>query len=129
MTLFEKRFTWTLLRQRRCGGEDRLEIAELAHEISRGLLADSLHAGHVVGTVADEGEIVRDAIRFDAETLRAVLHRHPLFLDAGRTTASWVQEPDTRADELLKVLVARDDHDVRALRDALPSKRADDVVR
>ena len=49
IALLQQRFARTLLRQARRSGEDRFEIAELVHEVARRLLADALHAGHVVG--------------------------------------------------------------------------------
>ena len=98
------------------------------HQLLRGLLADALHARHVVRRVADEREIVGDARGRHAESLAAVLDAHPLFFDARRSAAAGVQQPDAGTHELLKVLVARDDDDVHARLDALPRERADDVV-
>ena len=65
----------------------------------------------------------------DAESLRAVLHRDPLLLDARGPTAAGIEQPDARLDELLKILVARDDHHVGAVLHALARQRPDHVVR
>jgi hypothetical protein len=51
-----------------------------------------------------------------------------LFFDGRGAAATGVQDPDTWTDELLKVLVARDEDRAHALLDALPRERADDVV-
>ena len=52
----------------------------------------------------------------------------PLFFDARRSAASGIEQPDARPNELLEVLVARDDDDVQPGLDALFGERADHVV-
>ena len=124
----EQRFARTLLRDLADVREDVLERAVRRHELGRRLVADALHARHVVRRVADEREIVGDVVRRDAESLAAVLHADPLLFDARRAAASGIEQPHAGAHELLEILVARNDDDVHAGVDALPRQRADDVI-
>src|SRR4051812_35263460 len=99
--MLEQRLARPLLGDRRRRGEDRLEIAELRDQLTRRLVTDALHAGHVVRRVADEREIIHDVRRRHAESVAAVLDADPLLLDARRATAPWIEEPDAFAHELL----------------------------
>ena len=51
-----------------------------------------------------------------------------MLLHARRSTTSRIQKPDARPDELLEVLVARDDDHIETRADRLPCESADDVV-
>ncbi len=117
-----------LFRDLRRVGEDRLEIAIGTDELARRLLPDTGHTGDVVRRVADERQVVRDAVRRDAEPVRPVHDTDPLLLDPGRSAAPRVQEPDTRTHELLKVLVSRHDHDVQVPHHAVTGERPDHVI-
>src|SRR4051812_2353841 len=57
IALFHERFPRTLLRQAWRSGEDRFQITVLDHQVARCFLADSLDARHVVGAIADQGEV------------------------------------------------------------------------
>jgi hypothetical protein len=127
--LLLKRFARPLLRQGRCRGEDRLEVAVFGHQLARGLVAHAFHARHVVRAVADQREVVGDVRRGYPEPLRAVLDRDPLLFHARRAATTRVEQPHSRLHELLKILVAGDDHHVDAGRDPLPSQRSDHIVR
>ena len=119
----------TFLAERGSRGENGFEVAILVHQLTSRLVADALHAWHVVGGIADKREIVRHVCRRDAQAFRAILHRDPLLFDARGTATARIEQPDPWADQLLKILIARDDHHIRALRNGLLSERADDVVR
>ena len=123
-----QRLARALLRDARDVLQDALQRAVLVHELARRLVADPRDAGHVVARVAHEREVVGDERRGDAEPLGGVLHPHPLLLDARRPAAPGVEEEDARRDELLEVLVARDDHHVLPGGGSLAGERADHVV-
>ena len=85
--------------------------------------------GTLSDDVADQREIVGDVRRRHAEPLGCRSPRRPTALPRSPARRARVQQPDARAHELLKVLVARDDRR-RSMPcvDALPRERADDVV-
>ncbi len=103
--------------------EQRVERAELRDEVARALVADAGHALDVVDRVADEREHVDHLLRRHAELLD----------DAGRVVpgafVAGVEHANPPADELEKVLVARDDGHVVALGRRLQRQRPDDIVR
>src|SRR4051812_11087844 len=53
-----QRFAWTLLGERVCVSEDILDRSERGYQLLRRFLADSLHAGNVVGGISDHREKV-----------------------------------------------------------------------
>ena len=107
-------------------GEQRVEVAELADELGRGLLADAGHARDVVGRIALERLVVDHLVRPQAEALvdpGDVVHDRVLDPGAGR------HQPDPRRDELEHVEVDGDDRRLEVLaRVELAGDRADDVV-
>ena len=64
----------------------------------------------------------------NTQPLPSILDRHPRFLDTGWPTASRVEKPYARPNELLKILVARDNHDIHTLLRSLPGKGTNDVI-
>src|SRR4051794_19225737 len=67
-------------------------------------------------------------MRRDTEALVRIFHPDPLLFDAGGATPTGVQKPHPGTNELIEVLIARDDDDVYAGIDALSRERSDDVV-
>ena len=102
-------------------GDDAVERAVLGEPLDRRLGAAFGDAGHVVDRVADQGEVIDDALGRDAE-----LGRH-----AGRVedfVAHGVDQRHARTDQLGHVLVAGRDDDVEALRGGALRQSADHVV-
>jgi hypothetical protein len=128
VTLPKECFARPLLRDLRRVHEDVLDGAERVDQLLRRLVADAANARDVVGRIPDQGEVIGDECRRDAEALAAVLHADPLFLDARRAAAAGIQEPDAWTDELLKILVARHDNDVDLCLDSALRQRADHVI-
>ena len=64
--------------------QDVLEIAIVGDELEGALVADPLHAGHVIRGVADQGQEIGDAIRRHAQTLGRVRLDHPAHFIDGR---------------------------------------------
>ena len=126
--MFHQCFTWSFLRDALDRLENRFDRAELGNEVSSRFVTDSRYAWHVIRRVPDEREIIDDSLRRYAESVIRVLDTDPLFLDRCGPTASRVQQPDSRSDELLEVFVARDDHDVGGGIDALGGECADHVI-
>jgi hypothetical protein len=62
------------------------------------------------------------------ETLGTILDGDPLLLHARRPAATRIQQPDPGSDQLLKILVAGHDHDVRLPVHRLTRQRADHIV-
>ena len=108
--------------------EHGLDRAPLLDERERALVTDAFHARHVVRGVADEREVVHDALRRDAQSLVRVLETVPLLGGASRRAVPGIQHPHALVDELQQILVAGDDADLEACRNALWAKRGDDVV-
>jgi hypothetical protein len=51
-----------------------------------------------------------------------------VLFDSCRSSTTWIQQPYTRTNELLKILVARYDHDIHLLLESLHHESPDDVV-
>jgi len=103
-------------------GDQVVEGTVLGQPLHRGLRAALLHPRHVVHRVADQGEIVDDALRRHAELgLHASLVEHLL--------AHRVDPAHPGAHELGEVLVAGRDHHLPAALMRQPGQGADDVVR
>ena len=113
--LREQRFPRTLARDVRRPRENRVEIAIRLEQLDGGLIADSFYAGDVVGGVADEREIVDDPLRRHAETLARIRLIDPLFLDGSLSSAPRIEKRHTGSDELIEVLVSRDDDGLQAV--------------
>src|SRR5205814_511213 len=84
-------------------------------QLDGGLIADSFYAGDVVGGVADEREIVDDPVRRHTETLVRIRLIDPLFLDGSLPSAPRIEKRHTGSDELIEVLVSRDDDGLQAV--------------
>ena len=93
-----------------------------------GLFADALYARHVVGGIAEQREVVRDAFGRHPEPLRSILRVVPLLCCAPRATVPRVEYPDSRAHQLEEVLVAGHDHRFHAAPRGLPRQRADHII-
>src|SRR5687768_18533917 len=95
--------------------EDVLEISVGRYELARRLVTDSLYSWNIVGRVSHESQVIGYVLRRDTESLGSVFNSDPVFFDSGRTSSTWIQQPDTRPDQLLKVLVARHYNDIQFL--------------
>ena len=127
--VLEQCLAWSLLGD--LGGviENCFERSELRDQLDRRLLADPAHARHVVGRVANERQEVDDAFRRHAKPITRIVNANPTLFHAGWTTTTWIQQPHARSHQLLKVLVARNDHHVVPGLDATCCERANHVVR
>ena len=100
--------------------EDRLKVSMLSKPLNCGLRTDTAQARDVVDGVSDEGEIVRDAFRWDAKFLghaRCVEATPGWGRAAGRRRCKLDDGP---ANALSKVLVGTDDdHLVASCRESL----------
>jgi hypothetical protein len=105
-----------------------LERPVLGEQLLGALVTDALHPGHVVAGVADEREKVHHLARRNAEPLGGVGLVHPGLVHRGGSAPSGIEQGDAGADELVEVLVARDDHRLEAAASAGPRQCADDVV-
>ena len=107
--------------------EQRVEVAELADQLGRGLLADAGHARDVVGRVTLERLVVDHLIRPQPEPLVDPRHVvHDRVLDAG----TGGHQPDPGRDQLEHVEVDGHDRRLEVLaRVELLGDRPDDVVR
>ncbi len=126
--MFEQCLARTFLGERRRVGQDVFHRAERGDELTCRLVADAGDAGHVVGRVADERQVVGDEARLHAQSLGCVLDAHPLLFDRCRAATAGVEQPDARSDQLLEILVPRHDDHVHARVASLGRQRADDVV-
>ena len=102
--------------------EQRIEAAELRHQIDRALLADARHAGDVVARIPDQREHVHDQRRLDAELLDDASLVEP------RAVLPRVVDADSGANHLKEVLVDRYDRDIEPGCDRPCRDRADHVV-
>jgi hypothetical protein len=109
--------------------QDLLHGAVLLDQLDRRLRPDPPHPRDVVGAVPDQPQVVRHPLRGHAEPLVRIGEVHPLLLHASRPAAPRVQEADAVADELVEVLVPRDDHRLQPARGRLLRQRADHIVR
>ena len=109
--------------------EHLLHRAPLCDQRERALVTDAAHTGHVVGGIANEREIVDDALWRDTKPLVGILAAVPLLGGAPGWAVPRIEHPDLGADELDQVLVARHDADLEPLCRALLGERRDHVVR
>ena len=106
-------------------GEHAFEVAELLQQVRGGLVADAGDAGDVVGRVALEADEVRDQLGRDAV---AVDHGLAVVDLRVRDAAGRGHDPHAVVDELVRVAVARHDHDGDAALLRLLGERGDHVV-
>jgi hypothetical protein len=104
------------------GGNDAVERAVLAEPLDRRLGADLVDAGDVVDAIADQRQVIDDALGGNAE-----LGEHAGFVE--HLVAHRVDQLHMRTDQLRQILVAGRHHHGDALRRRLLRQRADDVVR
>ena len=108
-------------------GKQRVEVAEVTDQLRCGLLADTGHAGDVVGRIALEGLVVDHLIGPQPEPLLDpgdVVHHGVLDPGPGR------HQPDARAHELEHVEIDGDDRRLEIVAIVeLVGDRADHVVR
>ena len=102
-------------------GDDGVERTVLLQPFRRRLRPDLVHPRDVVHAVADQREIVDDALRPDAE-----LRQHAGLVE--HLVAHGVHQPHVRVDQLRQVLVAGGHHALDALAAGFARQRADDVV-
>ena len=102
-------------------GDDVVERTVLLQPFRRRLRPDLVDARDVVHAVADQREVVDDALRPDAE-----LRQHAGLVE--HLVAHGVDQPHVRVDQLRQVLVAGGHHAFDALAAGFPRQRADDVV-
>ena len=103
--LLQERLAGALARDVRRAGENRVQISVGLEQLHRGLVANALDAGNIVGAVADEGEIIHHPLRRHAEPLACVRLIDPLLLDGRLSTAPGVEQRDPLTDQLIKILV------------------------
>ena len=104
----------------------RVEVAELADELRRGLVSDARHAGDVVGRIALERLEVDHLARHEAVALLdpgRVVHHGRVDAHPGR------HEPRPVGHELEHVQVAGHDRGLEVAAFGLARERADHVVR
>src|SRR5262249_40905608 len=121
---FPRALAWNLGRFR----EDRVEIAVGLEQLHRRLVPDALDAGDVVGAVADQREIIDDALRGHAEPLARVGLIHPLLFDRGLAAAPRIEQRDTLADQLVEILVPGDDDGLEAAARRALRERRNDII-
>ncbi len=109
-------------------GENGVEIAVGLEQLQCRLVAHTFHAGNVVRRVTDEREVIHDPLRRHAEPLAGVGLIHPLFFDRGLSTAARIQQRDPLADQLIEILIPRDDHRLQAVLRRPAGQRGHDVV-
>ena len=124
----EQRLAGTLGRDLGGAGKNGLEVAVLGEQLLGTLLADPLHAGDVVGGVADQGQEVHHLVRRHAQPLGGVGLVHPDLVHRRRAAAPGIEQGDAGPDELIEVLVARDDDRAEPARRPRPGQGADDVI-
>src|SRR6185437_8048539 len=108
--------------------ENRFEMPVLPHQLGGSFITDPTHSRNVVGGIANQGQIVGDKLRSNTEALISVLRSDPMLLNVCRPATPRVQQPDTRSDELLKILVSGDNYDVDLGLDTLRHQRPDHIV-
>ena len=111
--------------------ENPVQISILLDELDRGLGPDARRSGHVVRGVSDQREVIDDAIGRDPEPLARIRLVDPLRRSAGASPARGPEQPQAGAQELVEILVSRNDDglDVLLEREGLPCQRSDHVVR
>ena len=102
--------------------DDAGQAAVLRQPFQRRFRAALGHARHIVDRVADQGQVIDDAVRRHAE-----LGQHAGFVEF--FIVHRIDQRDLGVDQLGQVLVAGRDHGVHASRSSLYDERADHVVR
>ena len=123
-----QRFPRALLLHLAGAGEQGFEIAELLQQLHRALLADALDAGHVVRRIADQCEPIRHLRRWHTEPVRGVGLGDPDLIHACGPSASRIQQRDARPDQLIEILVTRDDHRLQLLPRSMHRECPDHVI-
>jgi hypothetical protein len=90
--------------------QDGLEVAVLEQQLLRPLLADPLHAGDVVGAVSHQREVVHHLRWRHAKSLVGVGFIDPGLLHGRGAATPGIEQRHPGADQLVEVLVSRDDH-------------------
>ncbi len=90
--------------------EDLLERAETLDQLYGRLRSDAAHPGDIVRGVADQRQVVGDALGRHAKSVGGVRLIDELGRDGRRAAAPGVEQGDSVADELVEVLVPRHDH-------------------
>jgi len=103
------------------GGDDAVERVVLRQPLDRRLRSNLGDARNVVDRVADQRQVVDDALGWHAE-----LGKHAGGVE--RFVAHRVDQRHAFVDELRQILVAGRDHDVDALCSGLSRQRADHIV-
>ena len=111
--------------------ENLVQVSILLDELDRGLGPDARRSGHVVRGVSDQRQVIDDAIGRDPETLARIRLVDPFRRGAGASPACGPKQPQARAQELVEVLVPRNDDglDVLLEREGSLRQRSDHVVR
>ena len=126
--MLEQRFAWSFAGNVGRAGENRIEIAVRLEQLQRRLVAHAFDAGDVVGAVAYQREIVYDPLGTDAEALARVGLVNPLLFDRRLSASAWIEQRDAFADQLVKVLVTRDDDGLHPVARGALRERRDDIV-
>jgi len=126
--LLQQRLAGPLLRDLVDVRENAVEGTIGGDELLRRLFTDAAYTRDIVRGVPDECEVVRHESRRNTQTLAAVLHPDPLLLHARRSATPWIQEPHTGSNELLKILVTRNDDDIHASVDRSVGESSNHVI-
>ena len=103
----------------------RVECAEAGNQLDGGLLADTRHAGDVIGAVPHQRQHIANLVRADSPFLPHLVGSHPIvFLTAARRT----EQPHAFAHQLQQVLVARHEGNVESVGITPMCEGAHDVV-
>ena len=102
-------------------GDDTRQVAEFLEPLDGGLGAAARHARDIVDTVADQGQVVDDALRRHAE-----LGDDPLPVQA--LVAHGIDQGDVLSYQLRQILVAGGDEGCQAAGGGAGRQGADDVV-
>ncbi len=124
-----ERFARTFLLQRRSLGDDGLEIAVLLQQRNRPLGADAFYSGYVVRAVAYQREVVDHLAGRHAQPFFGVGHVDPLLGDRGRAAPARIEQSNVVVDELIKILITRNDHRLVPGLVRPGGERSDHVVR
>src|SRR6266699_3122947 len=103
--MLKKCFARALLGKLPCMSQDRLEMSVLLHQFGGSFVTNSPHARHVIRRVTNKRQIVGDKFGSNSESLIRVFVSYPMLLDICGPTTAWVQQPDSRFHQLLKILV------------------------
>jgi hypothetical protein len=108
--------------------ENGVQVSVLREQLLGSLLANPLYSGNVVRGITNQSEEVDHLPRLDTQTLRCVPLIHPGFIHRRWTAATRVEQRNARADQLVEILVAGNNHYLESPLRPSGRQRADYVV-